>query len=69
MTQMIDCFEVTDIGIRAVSVSVPQFYLGKAPYRFWDDIKDARLIFEDERGYPQKPRVPPRTAVGVVVSP
>ncbi len=57
--QTIRCYNVLHNGIRAVDVSEPVYF--DSLDLFWP------LTLAREKGfYPQKPRVAPRTAVGVV---
>lgn len=73
---MIDCYEVSDKGIQRVSVPDRTYVYGFATFhgdkflpRYWRDIRAARQAFALRRGWPQNPRVAPRTGVGVVVTP
>lgn len=68
MSNMVDCFEVTKDGIKAVLIYESDYY-GDKFFNTVDNIWAARVILHGLRERPQKPRVPPRTAVGVVVSP
>lgn len=61
--QRIDCYHVEPNGIRKVTVR-RRLLNG---YSFFLTVEEARLALSDG-GFPQKPRVAPRMAVGVVVA-